>query len=70
VNIFGVILFWLLIVVAAILFGGLIWMLGLSVLASTFKVPNLAIGYWDSIKVMLVTGAMFGGIFYNKGKND
>lgn len=41
---------------------GLIWMLGLGVLADIFNAPNLAIGYWQSVLVGFIVAVLLGGL--------
>lgn len=70
-NVLGLIIMWLLIAAVAILLGGFVWMVALGVVADVFKVPNLAVGYWDSIKAMFAFGFMFGGFsVFNRNKSN
>lgn len=65
-KIIGTILVVLGIIVPAVLFGGLVWMLALGALSHIFNVPNLAIGYWQSVLVSLIFALLFGAIGSSK----
>ena len=58
----GIILLFILLCAVAILFAGLVWWIGLGILAGIFHAPNLAIGYWQSVVAALVVNIMLGGV--------
>jgi len=58
----GIILLFIVLFAAAILFAGLVWWIGLGILAGIFQAPNLAIGYWQSVVAALVVNIMLGGV--------
>lgn len=60
---------WGIFVAAFTLIGGLIWMLGLGVLAHIFNNPDLAIGYWQSVVLAVFVNLILAGIQSRRGKN-
>lgn len=61
-KVLGIVLLFLLIFVGATLFAGLLWWVGLGILANIFNAPNLAITYWQSVVVALIANILLGGI--------
>lgn len=59
-NVAVVIILWGLFVVGVTMLCGLIWMLGLGVLAHIFNNPHLAIGYWQSVVLALFVNMILG----------
>jgi len=57
----GIVLLWAVLVVAGLLLGGLVWMLGLGILAHIFNAPNLAVGFWQSLLAGIVVNILLGG---------
>lgn len=65
----GIILLFIVLFAAAILFAGLVWWIGLGILAGIFQAPNLAIGYWQSVVAAVVVSILLGGVgSINRGK--
>lgn len=62
------IIFILTLFIIGFLLGGLIWMVGLGLLAQIFQAPNLAIGYWQSVVVAVIVSLLFGGFSSIKGE--
>lgn len=51
----------LILIIPFALLGGWIWMLGLGALSHIFDVPNLAIGFWQSVLVAFIVNLLIGG---------
>lgn len=58
----GFLLLYVVLFVAALLFAGLIWWIGLGILAGLFQAPNLALDYWQSLLAAVVVNIMLGGV--------
>lgn len=64
-----ILIIWTIIVGAVTLVSGLVWMLGLGVLAHIFNNSDLAIGYWQSVVLALFVNLILAGIQARRSKN-
>lgn len=60
--IFVTILIFALVLAPIFLFSGWVWMLGLGGLSHIFGVPELAIGYWQSVVVAMIISILIGAV--------
>ncbi len=65
-HILGVIVLFILVAAIGTLFAGLIWWVGLGILAHIFNVQQLAIDYWPSVAVAFIVNILLGGLIRNR----